>query len=95
MITANIRNYQSQSVGGDDIELNLTELDLNTTEIIVYNLHFKHKRNTAIKYLLFLSLLLGCILPFKSIILVAAVIVFISIRFYCFACLVEYGIKTN
>lgn len=95
MVTQNIRNYQSQSVGGDDIELNISELDLNTIEIIIANLNFKDNRTAAIKYILFSLLLLGGILAFKSIILNIALIVFISIRFYCFTCLVEFGKMVN
>lgn len=91
MTTRNIRKYHSQSVGGDDIQLDITELDLNTTEIIVSNLNFEARRSTAIKLLVLSVLLLGGSLIFQSIILYAALIVFISIQFYCFTCLVDSG----
>lgn len=91
MTTRNIRNYHSQSVSGDDIELNITELDVNTTEIVASNLNFESNRSTAIKLLVLSALLLGGSLIFQSIILYAALIVFILIRFYCFTCLVHSG----
>lgn len=91
MSTQNIRNYRCQSVGGDDIELNISDLDLNTTEITISNLNYKGNRIAAIKYILLSSLLLGGILVFKSIILNIVLIVFISIQLYCFTCLVESG----
>ncbi|XP_037025979.1 uncharacterized protein LOC119067230 [Bradysia coprophila] len=89
MTTQNIRNYLSQSVSGDDIQLDITELDLNTTEIVISNLNFKTNRSTGIKLLSLSALLLGGSLIFQSIILYAALIVFLSIRFYCFTCLVQ------
>lgn len=91
MTSRNVQNIRSQSVGGDDIELSVLNLNVHTTEIVISNLKFKDNRNTAILYLLFASLLFAGSLAFKSIILHVVLIAFISIRIYCFVGLVETG----
>lgn len=86
--------FQSQSVCGDEIELNVSEINSNTIEILVSNLNFKENQNNARKQLLFFfsALLLSGILAFfKLIILHIALIVLILFRLYCFSRLVQFG----
>lgn len=86
-----MNEFNYQTVSGDELELNISQLDLNTIEIDVSNLNYKDNRYTAIKYILLLLLLLGGVSVFKSIILNLTLIAFITIRCYFFTLLVKNG----